>query len=165
MNLIDIAVPVLMITFPFVLISLLFFGLRAIYSHWLKDIEHPDVHIYRKGNTEYNEPLRPHSKTFSDLVKLAIMSTPHRQRQLTRSFSQLLNETINHNLYSKQEISESLKSLMDNPDTWLDQIYDEISRSSELKKKYTSDILHNRFIQLLKETQELIKFPLLPESD
>lgn len=165
MNLIDVAVPILKITFPFVLISLLFFGLRAIYSHWLKDIEHPDVHIYRKGNTEYNEPLRPHSKTFNDLVKLAIMSTPHRQRQLAQTFSQLLNETINYDLYSKNAISESLKSLMDNPDTWLDQIYYEIEQSSKLKKKSTSEFLYNRFIQILKETQELIQIPLLPESD
>ncbi|WP_455139679.1 hypothetical protein [Candidatus Hodarchaeum mangrovi] len=165
MNLIDIAVPVLMTTFPFVLISLLFFGLRAIYSHWLKDIEYPDVHNYRKGNTEYKEPPRPHSKSFSDLVELAIMSTPHRQRQLARTFSQLLNETLNHDLFTENLMSESLKSLIDNPDRWLDQMYDEISRSSELKKKFTSEILHNHFIQLLKEIKELIQIPLLPESD
>ncbi|WP_455465087.1 hypothetical protein, partial [Candidatus Hodarchaeum mangrovi] len=87
------------------------------------------------------------------------------QRQLARTFSQLLNETLNHDLFTENLMSESLKSLIDNPDTWLDHVYDEISQSPELKKKYTSEILHNHFIQLLKEIKELIQIPLLPESD
>lgn len=165
MNLIDLIQPIFELTFTFILGSLIFLGFRAIQSHW-SDI--PDVeivtHSFEKGKTEYTEPPRPHSKTFGDFLQLALMSTPNRQKKLTQVFSLLIQEYIEIGEHNGK-YSENLTLLINNPNQWLQDQHDHIKRTNLSRKRYTSDILYERFIEILIEVQDLLGIPLLSEIE
>ncbi len=165
MNLIDLIQPIFELTFTFILGSLVFLGFRAIYKHW-SDINEQQVvsYTFKKGKTEYIEPPRPHSKTFGDFLQLALMSTPNRQKKLTQVFSLLIQENIEIGEHTGK-YSENLILLVNDPNKWLLDQHNQISRTNLSRERYTSDILYEQFIQILIEVQELLGVTLLSEME
>ena len=166
MNLIDFIRSILELTTPFVLIALIFVGYRVISSYRIKEEEILNVYSFKKGKTEYIDPPRPLSTTFSNLLQLAMMSTPKQQKQLTDTFSRLINEQIDIELASSEiQYSASLKRLIEDPDAWFKEIYDQTANTGIFRNKHTSEILYEKFIKILAEIQEIFDIPLLLWSE
>ncbi|NHJ00970.1 MAG: hypothetical protein EAX86_02460 [Candidatus Heimdallarchaeota archaeon] len=163
MNINSVVKPVFELLFTFILATLFLVAARAIHSHWLKGyLVNEEPENFTRGKSEYNAPPRPHSKTFSNFFQLSLMSTPHRQRQLALLLSQLIKEqfSLKNNL-KEVEISESLRLLLKDPNKWIDDQYNQISRSIRSERRYTSDYLRDEFYQILSEVERIIDIPLV----
>ncbi|MFQ6123623.1 MAG: hypothetical protein ACE5R6_03330 [Candidatus Heimdallarchaeota archaeon] len=166
MSFIDNILSFLELTNPLVIIILLILSYQAIYSQWVKEKVDPKVYSFNKGKTEYKDPPRPHSTIFNEFLELILMSTTNKQRQLTHTFSRLINEQIDNELVSFNiQFSTSLKRLIEDPDAWFAEIYYQIPERGIFRKMHASETLHENFIKIFEELQDFFDFPLLTESE
>lgn len=166
MSFIDRILSFIELTNPIVIIILLLLSYQAIYSQWIKEEVDPKVYSFKKGKTEYSDPPRPHSTIFNEYLQLVLMTTTSKHRQLTHTFSRLINEQIDFELVSANiQYSISLKRLIEDPDAWLTEIYYQIPERGIFRKMHASEILHENIIKIFEELQEIFDFPLLTESE
>jgi len=141
---------------------LIILGFRAISSHWFKDEEVTYIDSFNKGKTEYIDPPRPNSPIFNELFHLALMATPNLQKRLTHTFSRVIKEQINiTHVSSERQYSSSFKRLIEDPDLWLQEIYDYHIQTNVSRTKSTSEMLYENFLIILIELQEILGVPLV----
>lgn len=166
MNLIDVIEPVFALMFPFMIMILAFFVWRAIKSFWSLEIDTSQNYQFRKGETEYQDPLRPHSKSFYTYMQLAFLTTPNRQRQLVKELSERVKETNKlHTQVSRKKYSSNLSLLMEDPEEWLKNAQKKMSSTRINRRKLSSDILYEEILQILKEVDSLYDVQILPNLE
>ena len=166
MNLIDLIKPIFELMFPFMVMILAFFVWRAIKSFWSLEIDMSQKHQFRKGETEYQDPVRPHSKSFYTYMQLAFMTTPNRQRQLVKQLSERLKETKElHSQISNKKVSSNLSLLMEDPEEWLKNTQKKMSTPRISRRKPFSDIIYEEILQILTEVDSLYDVQILPNLE
>jgi hypothetical protein len=166
MNHIDLIAPIFTLMFPFMVMILAFFVWRAIKSLWLQEIDLSDIYQFRKGDTEYRDPIRPYSKSFHTYMQLAFMTTPYGQRQLVKQLSDRIKET--NELYpsvSQKTHSASLSLLMEDPEEWWKNTQKRILSLRINRRKLFSDILYEEILQILTEVNSLYEVQILPNLE
>ncbi|MFX0171498.1 MAG: hypothetical protein ACFE9L_06230 [Candidatus Hodarchaeota archaeon] len=163
MNIIDIIHPIFEFLLTFILISLLLFGWRTINSYWSKQKTKKEQTNFKKANVEYKDPPRPLSKKFYGFFQLALMTTRHRQEQLTRTFSNSIKEYLELKpQLGNVKFSSNFNLLINDPNLWLQRQYDIISSSTKSQKKKSSpDFLYEEYVKILVELEELMDIQLL----
>ena len=148
---------------PFLLLMvLIILGFRAISSHWFKEMEASYVNSFNKGKTEYIDPPRSNSPTFNELFHLALMATPNPQKRLVHTFSRVIKEQISiTHVSSERQYSTNFKRLIEDPDLWLQEIYDHPTQIAGSRAKSTSEMLYENFLSILLELQEILGTPLV----
>ena len=166
MNLIDLIKPIFELIFPFMIMILAFFVWRAIKSFWSLEIDVSQKYQFRKGETEYRDPVRPHSKSFYTYMQLAFMTTPNRQRQLVKQLSERIQETKEiHAQVSNKKISSNLSLLMEDPEEWLKNAQKKMSSQRITRQKTLSDIIYEEILQILTEVDSLYDVQILPNLE
>ena len=166
MNLIDLIKPIFELIFPFMIMILAFFVWRAIKSFWSLEIDVSQKYQFRKGETEYRDPVRPHSESFYTYMQLAFMTTPNRQRQLVKQLSERIQETKEiHAQVSNKKISSNLSLLMEDPEEWLKNAQKKMSSQRITRQKTLSDIIYEEILQILTELDSLYEVQILPNLE
>jgi len=166
MNLIDLIKPVFEIMFPFMVMILAFFVWRAIKSFWSQEIDVSKNFHFKKGDTEYKDPARPHSKSFYTYMQLAFMTTPNRQQELVKLLSIRLKETKElHTHTSKKKLSSNVTLLMEDPEEWLKNAQKKMSSPRFNRRKFSSDILYEEILQILTEVNSIYDVRILPNLE
>jgi len=166
MNLIDVIKPIFELMFPFMVMILAFFVWRAIKSFWSLEIDVSQKYQFRKGETEYRDPIRPHSESFYTYMQLASMTTPNRQQQLVKQLSERIKETKEMNMQvSNKEISSNLSLLMEDPEEWLKNTQKKMSSPRITRRKPFSDIMYEEILQILTEVDSLYDVQILPNLE
>ena len=166
MNLIDLIKPIFELIFPFMIMILAFFVWRAIKSFWSLEIDVSQKYQFRKGETEYRDPVRPHSESFYTYMQLAFMTTPNRQRQLVKQLSERIQETKEiHAQVSNKKISSNLSLLMEDPEEWLKNAQKKMSSQRITRQKTLSDIIYEEILQILTEVDSLYDVQILPNLE
>ncbi|MHA1236529.1 MAG: hypothetical protein ACTSQ9_02580 [Candidatus Hodarchaeales archaeon] len=166
MNLIDVIKPMFELMFPFMVMILAFFVWRAIKSFWSLEIDVSQKYQFRKGETEYRDPIRPHSESFYTYMQLAFMTTPNRQQQLVKQLSERIKETKEMNMQvSNKEISSNLSLLMEDPEEWLKNTQKKMSPPRITRRKPFSDIMYEEILQILTEVDSLYDVQILPNLE
>ncbi|MHA1975125.1 MAG: hypothetical protein ACTSW1_19220 [Candidatus Hodarchaeales archaeon] len=150
MGLIESIVPLIKSFYVLLLIVLIYFGIRAVYSHFQKEIELIDSNNYRKGPTKYNEPPRPLSPKFKRFVSLASLTGQTRQRELVKILSQSLKKQISKTS-CELLFSKDICNLIEDPNKWINNFYSEIGSSKRNDSEYTSRKLFTRIMEILEE--------------
>ena len=141
---------------------LIILGFSAISSRWFKEEELPSIDSFSKGKMEYLDPPRPNSPKFKELFHLALMATSNQQKRLTHTFSRIIKEQISiTQASSKRPYSTSFKRLIEDPDLWLQEIYDHPTQITGSRTKSTSEMLYENFLSILLELQEILGVPLV----
>ena len=123
---------------------------KAVSSLLRYDLESDKTIKFKKADTEFNDPIRPHSKSFYTYMQLAFMTTPNRQKQLVNQLSERLKETRELKYHIPQEnISSNLSLLIEDPETWLKNIQQKTVVLRLNRKKITSDILYDEIFKIL----------------
>ncbi len=166
MNLFDIIQPVFAIFFPFFVMALAFLSWRAIRSFWSREYDLSQKYKLTKGPLTFNDPIRPHSRSFYTYLQLAFMTTPNRQKRLVNVLSDRLKEALeDHPHFSTRNTSKELEMLINDPEHWLQIQNEKISYSRFSRKKENTDILHNQIIKLLEEVKEIYGLNVLQSSE
>ena len=166
MNLIDVIKPVFEIMFPLIVMILAFFVWRAIKSFWPQEMDINQKYTFKKGETEYRDPVRPHSESFYAYMQLAFMTTPNRQKQLVKQLSERLKETNRlHTNVSQKRFSSNLSLLVEDPEEWLQNTQKKISSPRITRRKLYSDILYEEILQILIEVESLYDVQILPNLE
>lgn len=155
MNLIELIQQIFEIIFPVILIGLFILILKIFNSYHLYSDPLIDIVQFKKGITTYRNPPRPRSNTFDDYLHLALMSTPDYQRQLVLTVSDLIKRNIE--LLSQEvrnNFSENLILLIENPDMWLQQEYMKIKTLKKKRGKQTLNFLHADIYRIFTEVEE-----------
>jgi len=132
------------------LIILIYFGTRAVYSYFTKEVEVLDINSYRKGPTKYKEPPRPHSPKFNEFVNLATLTGTTKQWELVKILSQSLQDHVSKVSY-KHLFNKDICDLIEDPNKWLVSFYSEIESSKIYNSEYTSKRLFDRIMKILDE--------------
>lgn len=165
MNLIDILKPGFELTFTFVFGALLFLTFRTVYSHWSDQTEQIDHHFF-KAKREYTDPPRANSKSFSDFLQVAKMTSRTRQERLTHILSQLIKDHSElRDRTEELEYSENLTSLITDPHKWFLNQQESINQSDTFLENKTAELLYEQFTQILTELQQLTGLSLFPKED
>jgi hypothetical protein len=165
MNSIDIISVIFERFFPLILIILIFLSILALRSIWPRSI--PSIesfYSFKKGKTEYFELSRPHSNIFHDYLKLALMTTGHRQQE----FVQLVSSMIKEHLETKTALSgikysDSLSHLILDPKSWLKSRLNMIEISNKQKKDFIFEFLFQQYAEIFTELEDLLDLNLLTE--
>ena len=166
MNLIDIVGPIFEFMFPFMVLILAFLVWKAINSILTNELDVSNKYQFKKGDTEFKDPFRTHSKSFYTYMQLAFMTTPNRQKQLVNQLSDRINETKNAKIHvSQNNFSPSLSLLLEDPETWLTNILKSTHTIRIKRKKITSDILYDEIIKILTEVNSLYDIEILPNLE
>ncbi len=151
--------------FPLILSILIFLSILAIRSLWPRLI--PSIEFFysfKKGQTEYFEPSRPHSDIFHDYLKLALMSTGHRQHEFSRLVSNMIKEQIEEkSAVTYHNCSDSLALLLTNPKSWLISKLEMIEIPNKQKKDLIFEFLFQQYTEIFTELEEILDIDLLPE--
>ena len=160
MNLIDLFLSIVEVTFTLILVSLIFLAFRTIFSLWF-DQKMDTYQHFTKGKLEYIDS-RPISNTFSKYFYLAQMTTGIRQENLTQKLSELIKDYLEiRGETGKFEFSANLSSLITDPNKWFRDQQDKIIQSGGKMP----DFLQEQFIQIIFELQQLTDIILLPKED
>lgn len=151
--------------FIIIILILVILTYRVINSQRPKQIQ-PVLYHFEKAKTEYIEPSRPHSKSFNDFLQLASGVHAKQHEKLTQILSQLIKDYIKLKDHEGNLVfSESLNLFISDPKGWYRHQSALITSSSKLRKKDSSDIFYNHFVQILEELQQLLDIVLLPKME
>ncbi len=147
-----------------ILIALSLLALRSLWPRFIFSIE--DYYSFKKGKTEYFNPPRPHSDIYHDYLKLALMTTTHRQQEFANLVSRLIKEHINDkDQITSLEYSENLTNLLSNPKLWLQSKYTPLVLSYRLKKLSAFEILQQEYVEIFTEVENLLDIQILPKVE
>ena len=165
-DVIDIIEPYYDLIFHVMVVILAFFVWRAIKSVWSKDVDISQKYQFKRGEAEYRDPARPHSKSFTTYMQLALVTTYNSQLELVEKLSDRLNETNElHILVSKKDLSPNLSLLMEDPEEWLKKTQKKVSSTKMKRRKLSSDILYEEIFKILKEVNSLYDVQILPKLE
>ena len=131
----------------------------------LKQVKGINYH-FEKAKTEYVEPDRPHSKSYSDFLQLSSSVHSRQQKRAILVLSQMINDYIElADQAGNLKCSEDLTLLINDPNAWYRLHSALITRSGAPRKKDLTDIFFKHYMQILNEVQQILDISLVPEKD
>lgn len=147
-----------------ILIALSALALRSLWPRHTFSIE--DYYSFRKGRTKHYDPPRPHSNTYHDYLKYALMSTTHRQQEFAYLTSRLIKEHISDKDYlTRVEYSENLGDFLSNPKLWLENKYKSLALQRTPRKISAFEILYREYIEIFTELEKILDIQILKEIE
>ncbi|MFX0084993.1 MAG: hypothetical protein ACFFAU_04900 [Candidatus Hodarchaeota archaeon] len=160
-------IDIIIFFFPLVisiLIALSALALRSLWPRYTFSIE--DYYSFKKGKTEYFDPSRPHSNIYHDYLKLALMTTTHRQQEFASLVSRLIKEHINEkDQITRLEYSENLSNLLSNPKLWLQSKYTPLALPIRPRKTSAFEILYQEYVEIFTEVENILDIQILPKME
>ena len=163
---IDLIEPYYELTFPIIIMILSFLVWRAVRSIWSQNIDNSQIYQFRRGDSEYQDPARSYSKSFSKYMQLALIPTENNQLALVEKLSELLGENYGIKLIvSKTVLSPSLLLILEDPEGWLKNIRKKSSSGGRKRRKQSSKILSEEILKILTEVDSLYNVQLFPKLE
>lgn len=165
-DVIDLIEPYYDLAFHVIVVILSFLVWRAVRSIWSQDIDISQIYQFRRGDSEYRDPARSHSKSFAKYLQLALIPTANSQLALVEKLSELLNENNEIELIvSKRVLSPSLSLLLEDPEGWLKIIRKKSSSGGLKRRKKSSKILSEEILKILTEVDSLYNVQICPKLE
>lgn len=165
-DVIDLIEPYYELVFHLVVVILSFLVWRAIRSIWSQDIDISQIYQFRRGDSEYRDPARSHSKSFAKYMQLALIPTANSQLALVEKLSELLNENNEINvIISKRDLSSNLLLLLEDPEEWLNKTRKKSYSGRLLRRKKSSEILYEEIMKILTEVDSLYDVKIFPNLE
>jgi hypothetical protein len=160
-------IEIIGVFFPLVITILIALSALALRSLWpRRTFSIEDYYSFKKGNTEYFDSPRPHSNTYHDYLKFALMTTTHRQQEFAILVSRLIKEHINDKDHiTRREYSENLGNLLSNPKLWLESKYNMAVLPYRPRKTSTFEILYQEYIEIFTEVEKILGIQILTEVE
>ncbi len=169
MNLIDVInliEPYYELIFHIIVLILSFLVWRAIRSIWSQDIDISQIYQFRRGDSEYRDPARSYSKSFTSYLQLALIPTANSQLALVEKLSELLNENNQIRFFvSKRDLSSNLSLLLEDPEEWLKNTRKKSSSGRFKRRKESSEILYEEILKILTEVDSLYDVKIFPKLE
>jgi hypothetical protein len=163
---IDIIEPYYELLFPIIVMILSFLVWRAVRSFWSQNTDNSQMYQFRRGDSEYQDPVRSYSKSFSNYMQLALIPTANNQLALVVKLSELLNENFQVKLIvSETVLSPSLSLILEDPERWLKKIREKNPSEGRNRRKQTSKILSEEILKILTEVDSLYNIQLFPKLE
>ena len=165
-DVIDLIGPYYELAFHIIVVILLFLVWRAIRSIWSQDVDMSQIYQFRRGDSEYRDPARSHSKSFSKYLELALMPTKISQLELVEKLRELINENNEIALLvSKRDLSPNLSLLLEDPEAWLMITRKKRSFGRLKRRKKSSEILFEEILKILTEVDSLYDVHIFPNLE